>query len=723
MGLFSLFSRSSASESSARTWTLAGHAKLSDARHRLYTGLPSDMGHDVSVGTGSYSACDEQSREGHPDTLRHDRPQAQHEQTPFLKDILPHIGTNDTKIAPLDSPADSPHLVKGSGRFVTLLRSRKSRRQNSRLSAPKLHDDCVAGGSNCCDHKCTVSDDTAGHRSAGGRRLFQGQKNLMGSYEARNASDRTTYSRKSDLTSVTVSHHPSKHTLAPIVLFHRESVCQNPFDELGEPCRRVSSCYPFLEPSVTTISSATQASSYCGDMNPEIAQMAGMLAKSGNPFDQESFRDHENLSLVSSSRTASRDSTWSLHIDRHTAIVAFNKLAAQLHLDPLELDEYYPDKGLDPVSQVNNPIARDSKCPRRRDRVLGRIRVMRSTLHMKAQPVVTHSRTLRRMRTFANFSSRSCDLSALKGRSLESLARLGGHSFLSLPVEFAPATLRLPTCFVATISYLKCFALSTPEVFCTAGDLKMAARVYDYFAKQVLSAENVRDRIEATVRRGELPIDLIGIFDHSASREFSSQVLSVGWVFKALLAGLPGGILGSARLYRILVSICYGRIAESNERNGDYGGVLSPLGHTKLQAIGLAVLALTTPMQLNLICAFFGLCAMLRYETERAGEDYEFGGDAGRSGLTFGLSSVERLGHVLGPLLTPDGGDGGQNTFRAIEREIENQRVMTMLISSWGSINQQLRVWQNQGSVARRGSFFRLFSWEQPLADGECHGG
>ncbi|KAB8242311.1 hypothetical protein BDV35DRAFT_384140 [Aspergillus flavus] len=614
MGLFSLFSKSSASESSARTWTLAGHGKLSDTRHRQYTALPSDMGHDTSIGTGSNSACNEQSREGHSNSLRQEKPQAQHEQTPFLKDFSSHVGTNDTKIASLDAAANSPHLIKGSGRFVTLLRSRKSRRRKSQFRAPELHDEYAARNSGCCAYMCTVSDDTGTHQSANGRRLLQDHKNLLGPFEDRKASDRTTLSQKSDLTSVTVSHHSSKRTLTPIALFHKENVRQSPFDELGESCRRVSSYYPILEPSMTTTSSATQASSYCGDMNPEIAHMAGMLAKSGNPFDQESFHDHENLPLVTSSRTVSRDSTWSFHIDRHTAAVAFNELAAQIHLVPLDLDNYESDK------------------------------------------------------------------------------------------EFGPAA---P-------------GLSTPEVFCNAGNLKTAARIYNHFARQVLSAENVHDRIEVTVRRGEMPVDLIRILGHDTSCECSSQVLSVGWVFKALLAGLPGGILGSARLYRILVSICYGRIAESNERNGGCSGSLSPPGHTKMQAIGLAVLALTTPMQLNLICAFFGLCAMLLYETERASEVDELGGDVGRSGL---MLSVERLGHVLGPLLNPDGGDGGQDTFRAIEREIENQRVMTMLIGSWCSINRQLRIWQNQGSVARRGSFFRLFSWEQSLADAECHVG
>lgn len=238
----------------------------------------------------------------------------------------------------------------------------------------------------------------------------------------------------------------------------------------------------------------------------------------------------------------------------------------------------------------------------------------------------------------------------------------------------------------------------------------MAARMYEYFADQVLSAEKVNDKIEITVRRGEMPVDLIGVLDHKASRKPSLQVLSVGWVFKALLAGLPGGILGSGQLYRILVSICYGRIAEGgHEPDSSCVGGPPPHGHTKIQAIGLAVLALTTPMQLNLICAFFGLCAMLAYETERANE-LEGHGDG--VSITPGQLSVERLGHILGPLLTPDGGEEGQDTFRAIEREIESQRVMTMLIGGWYMINRQLRVWQNQGSVLRQGAFSKIFSWE-----------
>jgi hypothetical protein len=234
----------------------------------------------------------------------------------------------------------------------------------------------------------------------------------------------------------------------------------------------------------------------------------------------------------------------------------------------------------------------------------------------------------------------------------------------------------------------------------------MAARIYGYFANQVLSAEKEHDRIEMTVRRGEMPLDMVGILDREASRQTPLQVLSVAWVFKALLAGLPGGILGSAQLYRILVGICYGRSIEGDDVPRSARGA-SPQGRTRIKAMGLAILVLTTPLQLNLICAFLGLCAMLVYETELVGELEQYGvhGSAIHS-LTPGLLSVERLGRVLGPVLTPEAGSGDHDTFRAIEREIESQRVMTMLIGSWYSVNQQLRMWQNQGS------FSRDFSWE-----------
>lgn len=82
---------------------------------------------------------------------------------------------------------------------------------------------------------------------------------------------------------------------------------------------------------------------------------------------------------------------------------------------------------------------------------------MRSNIQMRSQsvPPETEQRRVRRMKTFANLSSRSDPFSALKGKPLETLARLGGYSYLTPQGDFAPAVLKLPVCFAATATYLQ----------------------------------------------------------------------------------------------------------------------------------------------------------------------------------------------------------------------------------------------------------------------------
>lgn len=96
----------------------------------------------------------------------------------------------------------------------------------------------------------------------------------------------------------------------------------------------------------------------------------------------------------------------------------------------------------------------EDKSPRRRDRIFGRLRLMRSSLAMKV-PKVPEERGLRRMKTFASFPSRAPQMVSLRGKPLVTLARLGGQSLLDLPADFAPATLKLPVCFVTTALYLR----------------------------------------------------------------------------------------------------------------------------------------------------------------------------------------------------------------------------------------------------------------------------
>lgn len=105
---------------------------------------------------------------------------------------------------------------------------------------------------------------------------------------------------------------------------------------------------------------------------------------------------------------------------------------------------------------------------------------MRSNVQMRSQPMPPESEQpkLRRMKTLTSLSSRSDSFSALKGKSLETLARLGGHSFLELPKDFVPALLKLPVCFAATAGYLRCHC-GQPSLYQTRCVLSLTVEVSD----------------------------------------------------------------------------------------------------------------------------------------------------------------------------------------------------------------------------------------------------
>lgn len=103
----------------------------------------------------------------------------------------------------------------------------------------------------------------------------------------------------------------------------------------------------------------------------------------------------------------------------------------------------------------------------KRDKILGRIRSMRSNIQMRSQsvPPEAEQRRVRRMKTFANLSSRPDPFTALKGKSLETLARLGGYSYLKPQADFAPAVLKLPVCLAATATYLQRYGRRFSRLF------------------------------------------------------------------------------------------------------------------------------------------------------------------------------------------------------------------------------------------------------------------
>ncbi|GLA54267.1 hypothetical protein AnigIFM63604_011803 [Aspergillus niger] len=564
----------------------------------------------------------------------------------------------------------------------------------------------------------------------------------------RKVSDKTVYSLSSDLTSVTVCHDPSKRTSMPIALVDQDCLYHNPYSDIQEASHSTAQSSVNLEDlkGATSYSSRQHSSERSGASGLSTCPIR-TTEKPENPFTHTRSYRSRGSSRQSSDFAASLDDSYALaQGDRHAAIIAFNELASRLRLEPLEVDETLSTHGGAEWGQVpaeRSPDSRQSHTatgddhPRRRDKFYGRIRTMRSTLQLGSSDA-PRKRTLRRMRTFASLSRRSADMTSLKGKPLEDLARLGGYNLLSLPADFAPTKLRLPVCFVAIITYLGCFgrnpqcstrilypsqaiglltsfiAPTVRNVFVDAGDPKLAARTYDYYANQVHSAEKQQDKIQMTVASGTMPANVVDPLNRDGDSGDAIRVLSVAWAFKALLSGLPGGILGSGRLYRVLVQICQGHLtSEPMERRRSCLGGLSPRGYVKVKAMSLAILALSDSMQLNLICGVFGLSALLLHETQRLIEleRQGFRGSVCRASIGSGLLNLDRLSGVLAPLLTErEGEETHEDTFRAIQREIEGQRVAAMLIGSWRGVSRQLRIWEHRGAIAHHHGFSRTFS-------------
>lgn len=219
--------------------------------------------------------------------------------------------------------------------------------------------------------------------------------------------------------------------------------------------------------------------------------------------------------------------------------------------------------------------------------------------------------------------------------------------------------------------------------------------MYDHYANQVLSAEKEKYKIDMTMRECNLPSDSAGS-DRDYLFNGGFHVHSVGCVFKQLLAGLPGGILGSAELYRTLVDIYERRFfdAEVDSSESRLAGI-SSAASMRIKVIALAILALTSEMQLALICAVFGLCAVLLHETERLIEIERQTLKTESSGANLaGLLDLEHLARVFGPLLTSTSESTSHDAFLNVEREIQGERVAVMLIENWRSVSRQLKVWE-----------------------------
>lgn len=280
---------------------------------------------------------------------------------------------------------------------------------------------------------------------------------------------------------------------------------------------------------------------------------------------------------------------------------------------------------------------------------------------------------------------------ALRGRTLETLSRLGGHSFLMLPGDLAPAPLQLPACIVATMQYLRRFGLwsrplplslrhgivdrvpagpTVPELFNEPGDIKAATRLYDHFASQVLSSEKEEPKIAMTMRVVAMP---------TLEDSDPTMVLSVGWVLKALLAGLPDGILGSDRLYLALVGI--------------FRAELDVM--VRIRLVTLAIVALASEMQCALICAVFALLTLLlpmEQPTSPPNPETEHADGTPVRPVAQSLNA-DRVLEVFGPLLLGTAPDRDKTIQRNVQLVYDELLVIGSVKKHWRAISRQLRGW------------------------------
>ncbi|KAJ5782413.1 hypothetical protein N7457_004187 [Penicillium paradoxum] len=509
--------------------------------------------------------------------------------------------------------------------------------------------------------------------------------------ERRKTSGQTTHSQDSSQTEDTVCRDSSQHISMPI---------PEPWDEWGWPGlmlygpeerRRVpEGSDPFSDGKATDIQSTRPGSSRhsAGTSRDESRTSEGTLEPIPEidvdaiepviePIQSQTSNDQKTDSTSSQKSRVS----WSSTLDAPKAIMAFNRMAVQFGIQisiPVE------DAAVSPPA--SSPAPEEEDTSRRGFKFLGKVRKVRSSNLATDTAPLAPTPKLRRIKTFANLHRPgSSAMTSLQGRSVETLARLGGHGYLML-VDLAPCPVQLPACIVATLMFLHKYGLNTPDLFLQPGDLRAAVRMYDHFADQVLTAEKDEAKIAFTMRVVAMP----------TLSEDAAPVLSVAWALKALLAGLPNGILGSVRLYQIFRAMYFHSIPNQSHllRVPDCISEASPTTAARVQLICLALIALATEMQRDLICAVFGLLSLLVHESEGQVEGQVQGQESGME-LREPLSNpnFHDLARAFGPLLLGSRGQENQDGTGKVEQEINDQRVAGLLLNNWHFVHRQLRHW------------------------------
>ncbi|KAJ5558337.1 hypothetical protein N7535_008550 [Penicillium sp. DV-2018c] len=372
--------------------------------------------------------------------------------------------------------------------------------------------------------------------------------------------------------------------------------------------------------------------------------------------------------------------SWTSTLDGQKATLAFNQMATRFGV-PIII----PIEDAAAGTPEAAPATEEQETGRRRFRFLGKVRKVRSSLAADTAPPSPLPK-LRRRKTFANLRHPN-PMTSLEGRSVETLARLGGHAHL-MHTDLAPCPAQLPACIVAMLNYLHKYGLGTPGLFIHRGDLKAAIRLYDHYAEHVLTAEKDESKIDLTMRLVAMPT-LSGGTD-------AAPVLSVAWTLKALLAGLPNGILGSVRLYQVFDAMYHHSVPNPMHplRVPACIAEATPTTAARVQLMCLALIALVPEMQRDLICSVFGLLALMVQDHNL--QDQQPGMELREHNDPVAHPNFHELARAFGPLLL--GVRGRQNreskdASAQVLQEVEEQRVAGLMLNNWHYVHRQLQHW------------------------------
>ncbi|KAH9909961.1 hypothetical protein F4778DRAFT_775869 [Xylariomycetidae sp. FL2044] len=168
--------------------------------------------------------------------------------------------------------------------------------------------------------------------------------------------------------------------------------------------------------------------------------------------------------------------------------------------------------------------------------------------------------------------------------------------------------------------------VDTRGIFRVSGSVRVVNALYDYYC-----AGRDADDISSTTRCPTLPTHI------------KYNVHDIASTFKRLLAGLPGGILGSLALFDGLVAI-------HSQLHGDAENTKTRVTKLRARLIALAIGTVQSRYQRHLICAVFGLLSLVGRKAETTPRE----DDEGRPLPTGDLMGYNALGIIFGPLLIGD---------------------------------------------------------------------